>query len=60
MEAIKENYFDIMYEPLAGSNLINLIRLLAQNSFHISIPYIPRMLYALMLSTVVTPFRIKK
>ena len=27
---MKENVFDIMYEPLAGSNFTNLLRLLAQ------------------------------
>ncbi len=55
---IKENVFDVVYEPLAGSSLANLLRLLAQNRFRISAKYMPRFLYAVMLSSVISPFRI--
>ncbi len=60
MNDIKEDYFDIMYEPLAGSSLSNLFHLLAQNRFRISIPYLPRLIYALSLSTLIFPFRLKE
>ncbi|MBS3748211.1 MAG: sulfotransferase [Candidatus Thermoplasmatota archaeon] len=60
MSEIKENVFDIMYEPLAGSSLTNLLRLASQNRFRISPRYIPRFLYAMVLSTVLSPFRLKE
>ncbi|NIA09929.1 MAG: sulfotransferase [Nitrospiraceae bacterium] len=55
---IEENVFDVVYEPLAGSGLMNLLRLLAQNRFRMSIKYIPRLLYAITLSGVISPFRV--
>ncbi|HDS59742.1 MAG TPA: sulfotransferase [Thermoplasmatales archaeon] len=55
---VKEDVFDLMYEPLAGSNLTNLLRLWAQNRFYIAPRYLPRLLYALTLSTVLSPFRV--
>jgi len=55
---IEENIFDVVYEPLAGANLTNLLRLSAQNKFRISLRYMPRFLYAVMLSSVISPFRI--
>jgi hypothetical protein len=57
---IKENVFDIMYEPLAGSSLTNLFRLLAQNNFNITPKYLPRMSYATLISLIISPFRIKE
>jgi len=54
---IKEDIFDVVYEPLAGANLTNLLRLVAQNKFRISFKYMPRFLYAVMLSSVISPFR---
>ncbi|MDG6217849.1 MAG: sulfotransferase [Candidatus Thermoplasmatota archaeon] len=57
---IKENIFDIMYEPLAGSSISNLLRLLSQNNFSITPRYMPRILYASLMSTILTPFRIKE
>jgi len=57
---IKENIFDIMYEPLAGSSLTNLFRLLSQNNFSITPRYMPRILYATLMSTILSPFRIKE
>ena len=52
------NVFDVVYEPLAGSNFINLLHLLVQNRFRVSIRYMPRMLYATTLSSIIAPFRI--
>ena len=44
-------------EPLAGSNLLNLLRLLAQNRCHIGWRYLPRFLYTLLLCSIMAPFR---
>ncbi|MDG6218854.1 MAG: sulfotransferase [Candidatus Thermoplasmatota archaeon] len=49
-----------MYEPLAGSSLSNLFRLLAQNNFHVSLKYVPRFSYAFLMSSVLTFFRLKE
>jgi len=57
---IKENVFDLMYEPLAGSSLKNLSRLVLQNKFRIDVSYIPRMIYATAISNIMAPFRIKE
>ncbi len=57
---IKENVFDLMYEPLAGYSLKNLSRLVLQNRFRIDVRYMPRMIYATAISTIMTPFRIKE
>lgn len=60
MTHVKENVFDLMYEPLAGSSLTNLFRLTSQNKFRISPRYLPRFAYAILLSTILSPFRIKE
>lgn len=46
-------------EPLAGADLFTIFRLLKQNNFHISFPYIPRFIYSIMLSGILSPFRYK-
>lgn len=60
MVSVKENIFDVMYEPLAGSSLSNLLRLISQNKFCISPRYIPRFAYAMLMSTILSPFRLKE
>ncbi len=60
MEQVKENVFDVMYEPLAGSSLTNLLRLTSQNRFGISPRYIPRYGYAVLMSSILSPFRLKE
>jgi len=57
---IKENVFDLMYEPLAGSSLKNLGRLVLQNKLRIDVRYMPRMIYVTAISTIMSPFRIKE
>jgi omega-hydroxy-beta-dihydromenaquinone-9 sulfotransferase len=57
---IIENVFDIKYEPLAGSSLINIFRLLSQNNFQVTPRYLPRFLYACMLSSILSPFRVSE
>ena len=47
-------------EPLAGASLTNLLFLLQQNRFNIDIRYIPRMLYAIAISSIMTPLRIRE
>ena len=44
-------------EPLAGANVRTIFTLLKQNRFHVSFPYLPRFLYSLLLSGVLSPFR---
>jgi len=46
-------------EPLAGADLKTLFLLLKQNKFHISIPYLPRFIYTMFLSSMLSPFRYK-
>jgi len=45
-------------EPLAGYSLINIAKVLWQNQFRIHIKYIPRFLYAIILSTITVPLRL--
>ena len=56
-DRLKEQSLFVTKEPLAGTDLKTIFRLLKQNRFHISIPYIPRFFYSLILSTVLSPFR---
>ncbi len=55
---IMEDVFDVMYEPLAGANTTTFLRLLAQNRFAVAGRYLPRLLYAAAISTVLAPFRL--
>lgn len=57
---LRDSVFDVKYEPLAGASVTNLLRLYAHNNFQISFPYLPRALYATVLSNVIAPFRIKE
>ncbi|MFO7678246.1 MAG: sulfotransferase [Thermoplasmatota archaeon] len=47
-------------EPLAGSSLSNLLHLLVQNRFQIDGRYLPRIVYAMMMSSLLTPLRIRE
>ncbi len=47
-------------EPLAGADLHTIFTLLIQNKFHVSIPYYPRIMYSLLLSSALSFFRIKE
>jgi hypothetical protein len=57
---LKENTLTVTKEPLAGDNLTNLLRLLAQNRLKISFRYLPRVFYSILLSSIIAPFRIKE
>jgi len=50
--------FNVTFEPLAGSTLTNLLRLIAENKFHISLIGIPRILYSLTLSSIQSPLNV--
>jgi len=57
---LNENALIVTREPLAGASLSNLARLLVQNRFKIDGRYLPRMLYATTISSLMTPLRIKE
>lgn len=57
---IGENGLEVTKEPLAGANLLTILRLLAQNRFEVDFRYMPRILYSLFLSAVMAPFRIRE
>ncbi|HEC82109.1 MAG TPA: sulfotransferase [Thermoplasmatales archaeon] len=49
---------DVTFEPLAGSTFTNLLRLLAQNRFKISLIGLPRLLYATLMSFTLSPLTV--
>lgn len=55
---LKEKILDVKREILAGVNLSNFLRLILQNHFRISLPYIPRFLYSLSMGCIIGPFRL--
>jgi hypothetical protein len=57
---LKKNALIVTREPLAGASLTNLVRLLIQNRFRIDGRYLPRMLYAMTISGLMTPLRIRE
>ena len=58
-EKLREMSFYMVNTPLPGYTLSNHLQLLAQNRFHVSLRYFPRLLYSLSLSGVMLPFRMK-
>ena len=57
---LKENTLRVTKEPLTGTSLSNLMRLLVENKFNIDGRYLPRLLYAMTISGLATPLRIKE
>ena len=55
---LKINPLDVSFEPLAGSTLTNLLRLLAQNRFKIDPIGFPRLVYSFFLSTALSPLNL--
>jgi len=49
---------NVTFEPLAGSTFTNLLRLLGQNHFKIGIIGVPRLLYSLLMSFVISPLNV--
>jgi len=58
-DQLTEKSLLVTKEPLAGADLKTIFQLLKQNKFHVSIPYFPRLIYSLFLSSVLSPFRYK-
>ena len=50
--------FNVTFEPLAGSTFSNLLRLLAENRFRISLIGIPRIMYSLALTSIQSPLNV--
>ncbi len=55
---MKEDVFDIKYEPLAGAKLTNVLQIFAQNRFRISFRYLPKASYTLLLSSLISSFNV--
>lgn len=55
MTEFKIDPLDVSFEPLGGSTLTNLLRLLAQNKFKVGIIGIPRLSYSIVLSLLFSP-----
>lgn len=51
-------YLNPKMQPLAGSTLTNIFRLLAWNRFHVNWKFIPKLLYVLTLSALFLPIRL--
>jgi hypothetical protein len=58
MTKFKIDPLDVSFEPLAGSSLTNLLRLLAQNKFRIGMIGIPRIIYSILLSSILSPLNL--
>ncbi len=56
MTEYKIDPLDVSFEPLAGSTFINLLRLLIQNKLRVNIIGIPRIIYSIILSLILSPF----
>jgi len=49
---------DVTFEPLAGSTFTNLLKLLAQNHFHVDSIGIPRIIYSTLMSLIFSPLNV--
>lgn len=59
-ENIKDLALCVKNTPLPGYTFPNFLYLLAENRFKINARYIPRMVYSLALSSIMSPFYIKE
>lgn len=57
---LKDLAFCVKNTPLPGFTFPNFLYLLAQNHFRVNARYVPRMVYSLALSSVMSPFYIKE
>ena len=55
---MKINPLTVTFTPLAGSTFTNLIRMIAQNRFSIGIIGIPRVMYSLLMSSILSPLNV--
>lgn len=54
----KSFYLNPKMQPLGGSTLTNILRLLAWNGFRVDWRFIPRLLYVMLLSAIFSPLRL--
>ena len=54
----KEEYLNVGEQPLAGSSIVNWVKLLVENNFKIDWRFLPKALYVTFMITMITPFRI--
>ena len=54
----KSFYLNPRMQPLGGSTLTNILRLLAWNGFRVDWRFIPRLLYVMLLSAIFSPLRL--
>ena len=57
---VRENCLMVTNTPLPGYSLPNLLRILAQNHFHVSPRYVPRFTYCIALSSIMAPFYVRE
>ena len=56
----KTSYLTLDSQPLAGTTLHNWIRILRENNYHISWPFIPKAIYVSLMIALLTPLRMKE
>lgn len=54
----KSYYLDVGMQPLAGTSLVNWVKLLIENRLRVDWQFIPKALYVTLMVTAITPFRI--
>jgi len=55
---MKINPLAVTFTPLAGSTFTNLIRMIAQNRFSIGLIGFPRVMYSLLMSSILSPLNV--
>ncbi|KYK31623.1 MAG: hypothetical protein AYK22_02090 [Thermoplasmatales archaeon SG8-52-3] len=56
----KTSYLKLDSQPLAGTTISNWIRVLRENKYNISWPFIPKALYVSLMTTLLIPLRMKE
>ena len=56
----KTSYLKLDSQPLAGTTFSNWMRILRENHFNISWPFIPKALYVSLMTILLTPLRMKE
>lgn len=54
---LKERILFCKNTPLPGYNLLNLLKILANEHFKVDIKYLPRLIYSMSISGIISPFR---
>ncbi len=60
MQFEKLSYLKIKEQPLAGTTFSNWMRVLRDNQFHISWPYLPKALYVSIVIAALSPLRFRE